>query len=174
MLSGQVQAKRHFAVLGALCPAWSKQNTCRAVNRQNLWAAAESKLQLLHTSKASPTQQSSTLWAARAKHAAAMPDPPGEVGLLPELALAFAEAEALQEPPEATAVAAASAVAVASAPDAAALATAFATQVAWEVLDAEAAARAACSTSGLVSLKTCCMRKGLGDHRSRAQHTRQH
>ena len=74
-----------------------------------------------------------------------MPDLPGDLGLLPELALAFAEAVALQEPPEETAEAAASAVAVASAPDAAALATAFATQVAWGVLDAEAAALAACN-----------------------------
>lgn len=83
----------------------------------------------------------------RRGQAAAVPDPPGWVGLLPELALAAAEAVALQEPPEATAVAAASAVAEASAPDAAALAAAFATQVAWGVLEAEAAAWAACSMS---------------------------
>ena len=59
----------------------------------------------------------------------------------------------MQEPPEATAEAAASAVAAASAPEAAALAAALATQLAWGVLEAEAAAWAACSTIGLLSLK---------------------
>ena len=68
---------------------------------------------------------------------------------------------AVQEPPDATAEAAASAVAVASAPEAAALAAALATQLAWGVLEAEAAASAACSTSGPVSLKRCCRTQGL-------------
>ena len=62
---------------------------------------------------------------------------------------------AVQEPPEATAEAAASAVAAASAPEAAALAAALTTQLAWGVLEAEAAAWAACSTFELLSLGIC-------------------
>ena len=78
-------------MLGALRPARSKQNKCRAASLFTLCVAAESKPQLLHTRQASPTQQSRLPCRIRLGcrealqgsqgHAAAVPNPPGGLRL---------------------------------------------------------------------------------------------